>query len=106
MPPNENIKGTGSLADVVTQNEQTVKNKPDAAAIIDASGNGLQGLAALAGAITGNAPQTTIINEANDTPAQSQNQNLMIGLGVGGALLVLVFLIMLSQNGKNGTATK
>ena len=40
MPPNENIKGTGSLSDVVTQNDQTVKNKPDAAAIIDASGNG------------------------------------------------------------------
>lgn len=79
----------------------TPKNKVDAAAIIDASAGGLQGLAALAGAFTGNTPQTTIVNEAPQQPTNTNNKKMWTAVGIGGGLVLLILIIALSQNKTN-----
>lgn len=82
-------------------NTTPTKNKVDAAAIIDASAGGLQGLAALAGAFTGNTPQTTVINQAPQQPTNTNNQRMWAAVGIGGGLVLLILIIALSQNKTN-----
>ncbi len=77
------------------------KKKSDAASVINAAGSGLSGVASIIGAITGNTPQTTVIQQSSPTETATANKpNFLLWGGIGGGVLLLGLLIFLSSQKK------